>query len=314
MKRYNEKKRKYKTHPIVKSLFALTVMIMLLSIGAAYGMYLYTVSVAAEYSSARAAARYEAYLSLCEEIRRTDGDDATAAAALRGAGESMSRYLLFAEEKPQGGEALRDALLSGTVSRESCERLRAVLDANAKDYDAAVAKAASLAADAVSGMRQRTALGDSDGWDELKERAEVREAKAHAAARSFVGGGVTLTEAENHSFPLVYSYVCENAAVDITRMGGRLLRMWCYRVGDAERKGDGACRCAATEFLRRAGIADAEMVSEEATADEVRYLFCRVTASLSGEVTDEDAAVKITVARGGARVSFFDATDYYKYR
>ncbi len=312
MKRYYEKKKKYKTHPIVKSILALTVTITLLSLGAVYGMYLYTVSVAEEYSLARAAARYEAYLSLCEAIGQTDGDDATRAAALRGAGESMSRYLLFAEEKPQGSEALRDLLLSGAVPSELCVHLRAVLDANAADYDAAVIKAAVMTADETVGIRQRTTASDGNGWDELKECSEVRETKAHAAARRFIGGGASLTAAENHSFPLVYSYVCENAAVDITRMGGKLLRMWCYRIGDAEPKSDRECREAATEFLRRAGIADAEVTSVEVSEDEVRYQFCRVTKAPTGEVTDEGAAVKITVARRGARVSFFDATDYYK--
>lgn len=258
---------------------------------------------AAEYEMERDRAAYEAYLTLCESVSSLcRGAGGEAKAYVRIATDAAARLDLFSDGE---SEALTEYVRGLAAAPSGAYLLAEILDADREDWREAVSEATELAeerrvGDAVSG---RSVDGE---WGLLRERTQVSENEAREVAREFIGGGVQLSSAENHSFPLLYSFTCENAAADVTRMGGRLYRLWVFRIGGGKGCGVTECREAAVAFLRRAGIADAELAGETYTAEDASYVF-----SVEGS---DCCRVLITVRRRGGRVTFFDASDYYRYR
>lgn len=273
---------------------------------ASYGFYRYIRIRAAEVEAMRDRCAYEAYVSLCENLGRRE----TQAAA-----DALSRCELFAEcEDP---EALRFAIMSGNVDLNVTDALRSGLDGSDSSCVAEAVKLANEAARRAFDDGAEEVLGESaverqPMWETLDRRIEISEEEAHRIAAEYVGGGVTLTRAENHTFPLVYTYTCKNAAVDVTRAGGRLLRMYVYRQGGAVEKGAAACREAADNFLRDAGIIGCMLISHTANVDGYDYVFCGSFMLDGEEILCLDETVKVGVDRNGARISFFDAFEYYK--
>lgn len=143
----------------------------------------------------------------------------------------------------------------------------------------------------------------------LREYPEVSEEEARRIASKLIGGGATLSLAVNHTFPLVYTFYCENACADVTRMGGFLIRMTVYRDGNLSYRSEGECRAAAEKFLKRAKISGLSVLRCEKINDDNEYLYVFTVPGKS----EDDGAVYITVSTSGARVSRFDATEYYKF-
>ncbi len=293
----------YRTHPVYKAMVVMLLLVTAFTVVAGYLTYCSAERKAARYEALRERAAYEAYLTLCESVSafcQCDSDDVKA--YVRIGAEAAARLDLFSDF---GSEALTEYVgrLGGKPSEASM--LSVILDPERDDWRGAVREATELANE--NGVKDAVGERSADGeWRLLRECAEVNEAAARTVAREYIGGGVGLASAENHSFPLVYSFVCENAAADVTRMGGKLYRMWAFRIGDAEKCGEAECREAAVSFLRRAGIRDAELSSETYAAEDISYVF-----SVPG--IDYCRAI-VTVRRRGGKVSFFDAEDYYRYR
>lgn len=151
-------------------------------------------------------------------------------------------------------------------------------------------------------------ISGTGAYSLLREYPEVSVEEARRVASKLIGGGATLTLAVNHTFPLVYTFYCENACADVTRMGGFLIRMTVYRDGNLSPRDEAECRAAAETFLKRAKIKGLSVLRCEKTKDEDEYLYVFAVP----EKDESDGAVYITVNTSGARVSRFDATEYYK--
>lgn len=293
----------YKTHPIYKAMVVMLMLITVFTVVAGYLTYRSAERKAARFETLRERAAYEAYLTLCESVSalcHCDGDDFKAYVHI--GAEAAARLDLFSDF---GSEALTEYVGRLEVKPSEASLLAVILDPEKDDWRGAVREATELAKE--HDTKDAGSVRSADGeWKLLRECMEVREVAARAVAREFIGGGVGLASAENHSFPLVYSFVCENAAADVTRMGGKLYRMWVFRIGSADECGADECREAAVSFLRRAGIRDVELTDETYTADEISYVF-----SVPGNA---DCRTIVRVRRCGGKVSFFDAEDYYRYR
>lgn len=289
--------RKYKTHPLVGAALALSLLLTAAVCAASFGFYMYVEKQNREALEMREKCAEEAYLCLCENLGLRE---------MRAAAEALSRLELFGG----CGEAddLRAAIISGNVDEETAEALREALDGSATVYEA-VADADRAAGKTL--VESDTAAGGGS-WAALRDLDEIGTNEAHKLASRYVGGGVTLEQAENRTFPPVYTFMCKNASADITRAGGKLLRMYVYRHGGAVEKSDEHCRAAAEKFIESAGVKGAVLVSEEAGEDEVGYVFAGSFSLGDETVVCPDETVKVGVSRRGAAVCFFDAAVYYR--
>lgn len=299
--RKKRENRKYRTHPLVGAALALSLLLAAAVCAASYGFYRYVKKENEATLDMRSRCAYEAYLSLCESLGRRETESAA---------EALSRCKLFGG----CGEAddLCAAIMSGNVSRETAEELRRALDGSVSVYEAV------MRADAAAGRALKAEEGDGGAprprWETLAACAEITDAEAHKLAADTVGGGVTLTRAENHTFPLVYTYTCKNAAADITRAGGKLLRMYVYRHGGARIRSGDECRRSAESFVKEAGIHGCVLISEEETPDGYDYVFCGTFSLMGTTVTCPEERIVVGVSRDGGGISFFDASGYYEMR
>lgn len=298
--------QRYRTHPLVKAALFTSLFLAAAACAASYVFYRYVSVRAAEVKDIKERCAYEAYISLCENI----GLRQTQAAA-----DALSRCELFAECGET--EALRLAIMSGSVDAEVADALRSGLERNTTSCVADAVRLADEAAKRTVAAGGAAVLGESTEtrlpmWETLDRRIEISEEEAHRIAAEYVGGGATLTRVENHTFPLVYTYTCKNAAADVTRAGGRLLRMYVYRQGGAEEKGATACQRAAEDFLREAGIRGGMLLSQTENGSGYDYVFCGSFLLDGEEILCLDETIGVGVDSHGARICFFDAFEYYK--
>lgn len=257
------------------------------------------------YDAAMEACEYGAYVAFTEKLRviaETEGDAASYAAAA--AGEALSRYMLFSGLDADA-DGLYGLLVSGAVDSGTAAELISAVD-KGKTREESVLAAIEIARGMENNSRV-SAERDEGGWEWLSSLPEVKEADAQKTAERFIGGKGKVRGAVSHTFPLVYAYVNGNASAEVTRMGGRLIRMYKFPIGTAQRRGEEECVSAAERFLRSAGIKDAEVVSQTSDADGMTFVF------VSGEDGD-GGEVSVKVAFAGATVIYFDAYEYYKYR
>lgn len=330
------KNTKYRTHPIVKALLSLFLVFALFSAAAVYFMYLYTVGVASEYEKKYAAVRYGAYLELCEKLGENDAE---------GAEEALSRFYLFLDgsgkdhgnknknenenkNNAENEEILLNYLRNGALTEEESMLLYEIFSENGDDVEFAVKKATEAIFDRVHERSTEVWGGNDSEWRTLRERAEVTEKEARDVARRFIGGGAQLTSEKSGTFPLVYVFSCENAIAEISRMGGRLLTLWRYPLGELSERSDEACRSAAREFVYESGITGAYLTEErkiyagnesvdeiEAEAEtETEYIFCGTCVVGDEEALMADERVEVRVAKSGARITGFDAREFYRHR
>ncbi len=304
------KKKKYRTHPIVGACLLLLFTVSLLSVGGAYLVYRYSDGVVAEYERKCADTRYEAFLSFREEIF---AGDTTAAM------KALSRYALFSGEDldRESISVLEDFLSAGNMTETEKEKITLILSSDLSAEEMMAALAALLSERdgyGVNSVSETENLRGGREWMNLRERGEVTESEAKAEARRFIGGGVTLSAADNHTFPLVYFFSCDNAAAEVTRMGGRLFRMWIYRDGELSERSLEECRCAAREFVYETGIRGAYLLYEENDGERINYVFVGTSRIGDEEAVFGDERVEVTVDISGARISGYDASEYYRNR
>ena len=270
---------------------------------ASYGFYRYVAGKDVRSADMRDRCAYEAYVSLCENIVRGE----TGAAA-----DALSRCELFSDCGEVG--SLRYAILTETVDETVTEALALNGRITSSDVAEAVRRADRAAEELVGDLPRvlGETAGESSFWATLAGKEAVTEGEARKTAARHIGGGVSLTAAENHSFPLVYTFVCKNASADVTRMGGRLLRFYAFRHGDAGIRSVGDCRDAARRFIESAGIRDGVLLSETEGDDDVEFVFCGSFILDGVRVAALEETVTVRVTRAGAGVYFYDAYEYYK--
>lgn len=294
---------KYKTHPIYK---ALMWLMLILTVSALF--FAWAVFAAAEMKEEKcekmiSECKYEAYLSFCEKLSELSKAEEAVAEVSRSAGEALGRYVMLSGLKIDP-DALMGRLLSARIEGDEAAELLTLIEASNDSDEAimAVIEAVEGGGDGGPPSRERKI----DGWNWLSSQPEVKESCAKKLAERFIGGGGNVRAAESHVFPPVYAYVNGNACAEITRMGGRLIRVCKLPVGSASRRGRLECVAAAERFLRDAGISGAELASCSECADGVD---CRFSVGRAG-----DANVTVEVAFCGATVVYFDAYEYYRWR
>ena len=318
MREKRKSRYRYKTHPLVGALLALSMMVTLATSAAAYAEWRYIDNMRRAYRERYEKCALESYITMCEAIK--NGDAKTAA-------DALSRCELYCGE----GEfsSLRARILSndivgididGIAGTDSIIRAAGDGGKNTVNADVASLIAGELRrADRKSrgsdGGENVSAAVYSAGWETLKNKLEISSDDALGIARDAIGGGALLHAAENHTFPVVYTFTCKNGAAEVTRSGGRLLRMYMYRHGTAEARGADVCRQRAEDFVSDAGLRDCILVGEDKSdGGEYRYTFCGTFYYGGYCVTVPDETVTVTVDENGAAVCGFDASEYYRCR
>ncbi len=295
----------YKTHPIYKAFVWLMLTVTLAALLFAWAVYASATASENRYAAAMKSAAYEAYLSLCESVGGIANEEGNAQAHSRLAADALSRYALFSEEKLDAS-TLRELFFTGQIDPSRAKALWEVLSSAGSGKEAmadAVASAVRLAEQWSDGAVIRSANVRADGWRRLSVLPEIREQRARALAERVIGGGGEVRLAESHTFPLVYVYTNGNATAEISRMGGKLLRMCIFPLGSASKRTDAECFASAERFLEAAGITDASLMQASSGEESISYIFAP---------EEGGASVVITVARGGAEIIFFDAYEYYR--
>ncbi len=290
----------YKTHPVYKALTWLMLTFTVAALLFAWAVYADAKIQKREYESVRAACEYEAYLSFFDAIDNIASEKGDVREESRLAAESLSRFVMFSESKADTG-VLRELLLDGGVDPTLAMEISRI--AESSDTPRA---AIERAAEAVKAHRIATHGSDErarEGEWSFMSLPEVKERSARELAERVIGGGGEVRLAESHSYPPVYSYVNGNATAEVTRMGGRLIRMCKFPLGTAEVRGDGECLLSAEAFLKTARITGTELSSVLTEKDSVTYVFSS---------SDGGREITVKVSRQGASVIFFDAYGYYK--
>lgn len=298
-----KKNVKYKTHPIYKALFCLLFIVTVSAVVFAWAMFAYAETKADECKRKIDGCEYEAYLSFYENLIGLTTSERNETYFSQLAGEALGRYIMFSELHADL-DALYELLVSGEVDKTQAEELLTVIE-SATDADAAVLSAAAVANGWESGG-VRSSERSSGGWRWLSAQPEVKKLNAEKLAERYIGGGGDVDAVESHTFPLVYAYSNGNAYAEVTRAGGRLIRLCKFPLGTATLRSEAECVASAERFLREVKLTDVSLVSRNTDGEAVKCVFS----------TDEKAAatVCVTVALRGATVIYFDAYEYYKWR
>ncbi len=295
---YMKKKVIYRTHPVYKAVTALSATVAISALAYAWATDIMADGREKRYTDALSACEYEAYLSFTDAIEMlASGDKDASASGL--AAEALSRYVIFSGTETDT-EALSELLLSGKADAESAKAILRAL-AEGEDAEESMAKAAKAAEEFGKSSRISSGRRGEGEW-RFSSLPEVKERTARELAERLIGGGGEVRQAESHAYPLIYVYENGNATAEISRMGGRLLRMCIFPMGDAAERNEKDCLSKAEAFLEHAKIRGEELFSTLTEPDTVTYVFA---CEGGGKVT-------VRVAKKGATVIFFDAYEYYK--
>lgn len=131
-------------------------------------------------------------------------------------------------------------------------------------------------------------------------------------AERFFGKNAKLETSFSPSFPPFYNFYCDNVSLDVSQMGGFVLR-FLYDRRDAPRE------CTAEEakqkmyeFLGELGL-DGLVLTEFSDDGDYFAVFSPEEETPAGKILCLSEGIKICVGRAGGKVSAFDATSYYKY-
>lgn len=301
-----KKNGKYRTHPLVGALLALSLAVTAATSAAAWAEWRYIEKSEREIRERYDMCALEAYVSMCEAIE--DGDAETAA-------DALSRCELYCGQ----GEfaSLRARILKNDIVdldiADAGDVIAAVGDGDAASLIADVLRRADRAGGVAATGAGNIASVSSAGWETLRNKLDVKPDAALAVARRAVGGGALMHASQSRTFPLVYAFTCKNGAAEVTRAGGRLLRMYVYRHGSAQKRGCDECRQAAVDFVDDACIGECALTDEAYDGGEYRYTFCGSFYFGGHRVVVPDEVVTVCVDEDGASVCGFDASEYYRY-
>lgn len=294
---------KYKTHPIYKSLMCLMLIVTVSALVFAWAVFAYAEEKEEECEKTISKCKYEAYLTFCEKLTELAEAEGERVEVSRSASEALCRYMMLSDLKADQ-DALTGRLLSAEIYGDNAGELLDLMKTAEGSDEAILSVIEAVGASENTAMRSRERK--NDGWRWLSSQPEVKEAYAEKLAKRFIGGGGNVRAAESHVFPPVYAYVNGNACAEITRMGGRLIRVCKFPVGSAVGRDRLECIASAECFLRDTGINGAKLTACETDS---------VGVSCSFSVGREKGAnVTVKVAFCGASVVYFDAYEYYRWR
>ncbi|MCD8314661.1 MAG: hypothetical protein LUD44_03425 [Firmicutes bacterium] len=257
----------------------------------------------ADAAAERESCAFEAYLSFSEYIEGMDGASGERLSALAMcADDALSRCELFSGGEPHKSlhrflsEFIRGAVPDGGISPSVI--CSALLSAGGGSSPEAALASAEGAAELLIFSSDGAASQKSDRHSSLLSNLpEVSEAEAHKIAAQYAGVGAKLTLADEDGG--VYTYVCGNIVIEITRRGGRLYRLYKFCLGNADGDGEGTTLSAAREMLRRAGFSSPGSRPLSLSASDAKY-----------DVYDS-GGVTLRVSKEKNRCLVFDAAGYY---
>ena len=302
-----KKNGKYRTHPLVGGLLALSLAVTAATSAAAWAEWKYIEKSEREIRERYDMCALEAYVSMCEAIE--DGDAETAADAL----SRCELYCGHGEFASLRARIMQNDIVDIDID-DADDVIAAVRDGGTATLIADVLRRADSAVGAAATGAGNVASVSSAGWETLRNKLDVKPDAALAVAREAVGGGALMHTSQSRSFPLVYAFTCKNGAAEVTKAGGRLLRMYVYRHGSAQKRGPDECRQAAVDFVDDAGIGECALTDEVYDGGEYRYTFCGAFYFGGHRVVVPDEVVTVTVDEDGASVCGFDASEYYRHR
>lgn len=244
---------------------------------------------------------FEAYLSFSEYIEEMDGSSGERLSALAMcADDALSRCELFSGVESHKSlhrflsEFIKGAAPEGGISPSVI--FSALLSAGGGSSPEAALTSAEVAAELLIFPSEDAVSQKSDSHSSfLSNLPEVSEAEAHKIAAEYAGIGAKLTLADEDGG--IYTYVCGNMIIEITRRGGKLYRLYKFCLGDAD--GNGETLSAAREMLRRAGF----------SSPDIRPL-SRVESDANYDVYDF-RGVTLRISKEKNRCLVFDAAGYY---
>lgn len=152
------------------------------------------------------------------------------------------------------------------------------------------------------------------GFALLYNSEKITEREAYEKAKALLGKNAALTLVKNSGFPPVYTYVCNNASVEISVMGGYPIRLLLDLPAKEAKYDENICVCVAEEYLKTVGLEDLARVKVW-WVDNVCFVeFARRILDGQNVGLSELERVTVGVSASAARVCYYDAYNYYRYR
>ncbi len=142
----------------------------------------------------------------------------------------------------------------------------------------------------------------------LKNASILTEDEVKEQVTDIFGKNVKFSSTFVHSFPTVYNFSCENVSLDISQMGGFVLRMlYDHRPTGTECTEEEAKK-AMTDFLSARGLDELILIDFVLRGD-----YFGTFAPICSDILCLSESVKLCVGKDNGEVIAYDAEDYYKY-
>ncbi|NLK39180.1 MAG: hypothetical protein GX303_02865 [Clostridiales bacterium] len=152
------------------------------------------------------------------------------------------------------------------------------------------------------------------GFDLLYKSDKISEREAYKKAKELLGKNSTLTLVRGNGFPPVYTYVCNNASVEISVMGGFPIRLLFDLPQTDAKYEENVCVRVAEEYIDQLGIGGVAL-SRIRWADGICFAeFARTYIDGRQQVLSDRERLTVGVSADTGRVCYYDAYNYYRYR
>lgn len=129
----------------------------------------------------------------------------------------------------------------------------------------------------------------------------------------FFGKNAKLKSGFVNAFPPFYNFYCDNVSLDISQMGGFVLRFLYDRRDSGEECTADEAKERMNEFLVGLGLDEGAVMVDFSDEGDYFAVFSPRVPTGAGEVLCLSEQIKICVGRANGKVISFDATSYYKY-
>lgn len=154
----------------------------------------------------------------------------------------------------------------------------------------------------------------SRGFSMLYKAEKISEGEALEKAKKLLGKHTNLTLVKSSGFPPVYTYVCNNASVEITVMGGYPIRLLFDLSEKDARYEESECIAAAAKFIENLRIKDMELAKVRYSDGAYFADFAHVYTDGSRNIRSDTETITVGVAADTLRICYYDAYNYYRYR
>ncbi len=146
----------------------------------------------------------------------------------------------------------------------------------------------------------------------LRSATLLKRDEVMGSVEKLLGKNAKLKSSLVQAFPPFYSFYCENASLDVSQMGGYVLRFLYDRRPSGRECTSEEARAEMESFLELLGFGGLELIEYSDEGDYIGVFAPRV-GSDAGDILCLSERIKICVGAASGKVTAFDATDYYKY-